>query len=79
MFMLQHSCLVMYTTKEEVGCYGPPDQDDDPDCDHGRVAPARADPLDPLANFIKYLKVLSPMSGSDIAALVSYLPAPQDG
>ena len=40
---------------------------------------AQADPLDPLANFIKDLKDLSSMSGLDIAVLVSDLPAPQEG
>ena len=38
-----------------------------------------ADPLDPLANFIKELEHLSSMSGPDISALVSELPVPQDG
>ena len=32
---------------------GTPDPNDDADLDHGGGAPARADPLDPLANFLK--------------------------
>ena len=41
----------------------------------------QADPLGPLANFIKELQDLSymPVSGLDISALVSELPVPQDG
>ena len=46
---------------------------------HSGVASARADPLEPLANFIQELQYLSSMSGTDIAALVSDLPVPQEG
>ena len=45
---------------------------------HGGGAPARADPLDPLANFIQELQYLSSMSGPDIAALMSDLLVPQE-
>ena len=58
---------------------GTPDPNDDADLDLGGGAPPRADPLGPLANFLKELKDLSSMSGPDIADLVSELPVPQDG
>ena len=48
---------------------------DDADFEHGGVAPERADPLNPLANFIKALEDLSSLT-SDIAALVSDMPIP---
>lgn len=58
---------------------GPTDPNDDADWDFGGGAPPRADPLDPLANFLKELKDLSSMSGPDISDLVSELPLPQEG
>lgn len=58
---------------------GPTDPNDDADWDFGGGASSRADPLDPLANFLKELKDLSSMSGPDIADLVSELPLPQEG
>ena len=63
--------------EEEERDFGPPDPNDDADLEHGGGAPARADPLDSLANFIQELQYLSSMSGPDIAALVSDLPVPQ--
>ena len=49
---------------EAEGDYGPPDPDDDADFKHGGgECHAQADPLDPLADFIKELKDLSSMSG----------------
>ena len=59
--------------------FGPPDPNDDADLEHGGCAPARADPLDPLANFIRELQYLSSMQGPDLAALMSDLPVPQEG
>ena len=47
--------------EEGAGDYGPPDPEDDADFQHGGGAPARADPLDPFANFIKELEDLSSM------------------
>ena len=44
---------------------------------HGGGAPARADPLDPLANFIRDQEHLSSMSDPDISALVSELQMPR--
>ena len=58
---------------------GTPDPNDDADLDLGGGAPQRADPLGPLANFLKELKDLSSMSGPDIADLVSILPMQQEG
>ena len=57
----------------------PTDPNDDADSDLGGGAPPRANPLDPLANFLKELKDLSSMSGPDIADLVSESPVPQEG
>ena len=61
--------------------HGPPDPHDEANFELGGGAPAWADPLDPLANFIKELEYLSCMSwsGPDISALVSELPVPVDG
>ena len=57
--------------QDEEECeYGPLDPHDDADFVHGGEAPARADPLDPLANFIKQM---SSMSSPDISAPVSEL------
>ena len=42
--------------------HDPPDLHDKADFKHGGGAPARADPLDPLANFIKELQDLSSMA-----------------
>ena len=58
---------------------GPTEPNDDADLDLGGGSPPRADPLDPLANFLKELKDLSSMSGPDIADLVSELLVPQEG
>ena len=41
-------------------------------------AAARADLLDPLANFIRELEHLSSLSGPDISARWPELPVPQD-
>ena len=54
-----------------------PDPNDDAYLDLG--GGGGADPLDPLANFLKELKDLSSMSGPDTADLVSELPVPQEG
>ena len=59
--------------------HGPPDPHNEADFEHGGDALAQVDPLDPLANFIKELQDLLSMSCSDISALVSELPVPQDG
>ena len=64
---------------EGEGDYGPPDPDDDADFEHDGGAPARADPLESLANLIKKLEDLCSMSGPDIADLVFHLSVPQDG
>ena len=71
MFMLPRDLL----EDEDEDCYpGTPDPNDDSDLDLGGGAFPRADPLDPLAKFLKELKDLSCMSGPDIVDLVSELP-----
>lgn len=67
--------------EEEEGKYSPPDPYDGAEIEHGGAAPARAGPLDPLANFIKELEdvTVSLMSGSYISALLSDLPGLHDG
>ena len=64
MFMLPRD---LQQEEEERG-FGPPNPNDDADLEHGGGAPARAYPLDPLANFIQELQNLSSMSGPDVAA-----------
>lgn len=76
MYMLPHD---LQDDEDEDRDPGPTDPNDDADWDFGGGAPPRADPLDPLANFLKELKDLSSMSGPDISDLVSELPLPQEG
>ena len=64
---------------EDEGDHGAPDPNDDADWEHGGGAPSRADPLDPLSDFIKELQGLSTMSGPDISAIIADLPVPDDG
>jgi hypothetical protein len=63
---------------EDEGDHGAPDPNDDADWEHGGGAPSRADPLDPLSDFIKELQGLSTMSGPDISAIIADLPVPDD-
>ena len=58
MFMLPRD--FQQDEREDDHC--PPDPHDEADFEHGGGAPARADPLDSLANFIKELQDLSSMS-----------------
>ena len=76
MFMLPRDLL----EGEDEDCDpGTPDPNDNADLDLDGGAPGRADPLDPLANFLKELTDLSSVLGPDIADLVSELPLPQEG
>ena len=70
MFMLPRD---LQEDEDEDRYLGTPDPNDDADLDLDGGAPGRADPLDPLANFLKELKDLSSMSlaGPDIADLAS--------
>ena len=54
MFMLPRDLLDDEDEDRELGT---PDPNDDADLDLDGGAPGRADPLDPLANFLKELKV----------------------